>query len=266
MASNENPNDQGNNAPNKKPFPKLPQNNNGLRPSNLANLQRPQHPHGHRHGDAHYHGVGGHTHDSSERFDADVGGSLLQYIDSAHIECLNEAEEGSCKKLIKPHDKMTDFEGDGCISDDGKQLMLKIPFTDLCHLRAFQVLSRDVERAPLNCKLYKDSETLDFDSVEDAEPDQVFSLCPDSMGHIFYTVKVHKFRNVGHLTMFFNYEEDEDEDDEDGGCLIDYVGIQGEWSVGKARAVHTLYESKARPVDHKNTATDEKKTSSKMGF
>jgi len=216
--------------------------------------------HGHGHGSSHGHGHGDggdcpHSHDQSDKSNAYSGASLLCYIDVPHISCLNEEEDDSCQAVFKPWARRLDFDDQALSSDDDDpQLILKIPFTDLVRIRSFQVVCQDPDKAPSNVKLYKDVDNMDFSSCEDYPVTQEFQLTPDEGADLFYNVKVHKFNNVGSLTMFFDAAFDDAEQ-----VSINFINLQGEYTAAKARPVETIYEASSIATDHKNKAKKDSK-------
>merc|ERR1719419_1768522 len=212
----------------------------------------------HGHGGDHGHGLaGGHTHSASDRADADPGKSLLSYIDKSRITCLNEDEDDSCQAVFKDWSKRLDFDEQTLSSDgddDDARLILKIPFNSQVRLRSFQIVCQDGDMAPTRVKLYKDVDSMDFSSWEDFPVTQEFELFPDEGASLFYHVHVHKFNNIGSLTMFFDESIDDAEQ-----VTISYINLQGEFTANKARAVETLYESSSIASDHKNQVTKDSK-------
>jgi len=228
--------------------------------ANAEDFTRGHGSHGHG---SHGHGHGGHgdghdcphSHDQSDKSNADPGASLLPYIDVPHIDCLNEEEDGSCKAVFKSWARRLEFDDEALVSDDeDPRLILKIPFTDLVRMRSFQVVCQEPDMAPSHVKLYKDVDNMDFDSIEDHPVTQEFELTPDEGADLFYNVKVHLFNNIGSVTMFFDAAYGDAEQ-----VKINFINLQGEYTAAKARAVETLYESSSIASDHKKQVTKDSK-------
>merc|ERR1712170_156823 len=179
--------------------------------------------------------------------DVNFGGTLLPYIDIPHIQCLNEKLDGSCKKLFKPFKERLNFNLHyPCTSELGNKLLLKIPFTKIVRLRSFQVVCKEKNKVPSLVKLYRNQNNLDFESLEDTFFTQQFNLLWDKSAEIKYKVKVHQFNGVEHLTMFFNVR-----DQKQKGTEINYICLFGELLCSKSQSISTVYESSAKPLDHK---------------
>lgn len=213
--------------------------------------------HGHNHDHNHGHGSHGHSHDQSDKAGADAGDSLLPYIDTEHMSCLNERVANSCRKIFKPYHVRLQFSEETKLSSDvDEQLILQIPFTDLVRIRSFQVVCEDPDLAPAHVKLFKDQSSIDFDSVDDVQCTQEFDLTADTAGDFSYNVKVHKFQATGHLTMFFDTSFDDSEEVE-----IDYIAIYGDYLYEKSKAVEAVYELRPLASDSRNRLGEDNKNS-----
>ena len=177
---------------------------------------------------------------------------LYGAIDLEGLEAFNEEEEGSSKFVIKPREEMLEESKGTLRSDDDWELVIKVPFTSKVKIKSIVIIGGENGSAPKNLKLYPDLATVDFSVLEDNEPTQTFDLVEDNLdGSIEYPLKVTKFQNVGTLTLGIdeNYGAENTE--------IRYIGFKGENLNQKAKAVITVYESRANLADHKNPIKDE---------
>lgn len=204
-------------------------------------------------------GHGGHGHDHSghgsceghDHGPADLGVaySLYTRIDTEHVECLNEAVEGSGKTVFKPWEERLSLDK-FVESDADEELLFNVPFTDNIKLKGVIVVGGDGGYHPSKMRLFKNREHMTFDDVGLAA-DQEFDLHPDPSGTLEYTTKVVTFSSVTHLTLHFptNFGED--------STKISYIGFRGEYTKAHRHGVTICnYESTPQLSDHKDKVTD----------
>lgn len=103
--------------------------------------------------------------------------------------------------------------------------------------------------APAELRAYINQPDLDFSSIESKPVTQQWNLvAPFSIlleEPLEYSVKAFKFANVSHLTLFIPRSH--------GGATtrISYIGVYGEFMLGKANPIITKYELLPNPADHK---------------
>ena len=98
---------------------------------------------------------------------------------------------------------------------------------------------------PAKVRLFKNNESIDFDSAEDATPTQALDLHEDYSGPILYPLRASKFQSVTSVTFHFP-------DSFDGGATrICFLGIKGEATGERRRPVECVYEASAQMKDHK---------------
>ena len=173
------------------------------------------------------------------------------------VQAFNEAEEESCKFIIRPREDMLE-EGKGVLqSDDDHELVIKIPFTTKVKIKALIIIGGENGTAPKKLKLYNDLANVDFSILEENEPTQVLDVAEDNFlladspsPCIEYPLKLSKFQNVGTLTVGIdeNYGAENTE--------VRYIGLKGENLNQQSKAVVTVYESRANLADHKSPMED----------
>lgn len=205
-------------------------------------------------------GGGGHDHGSHggcgssedhEHTEPEMGVaySLYTRINSDNVECLNEAIDGSGKKVFKPWEERLTREP-FVESDADEELLFNIPFTDNIKLKGIIVVGGENGHHPSKMKLFKNRPHMSFDDAN-IEADQEFELHRDTDGTLEYTTKVVKFSSVTHLSLYFpsNFGEDT--------TKISYIGFRGEYTKAHKHGV-TICTYEARPMmqDHKEKAMD----------
>lgn len=85
-------------------------------------------PHNHHHHGGHQCEAESTSADQDNVLEMGIQYSLFKKIDLENLECLNEDEDGSGKKVFKPYEKRLDF-GDYVQSDCDQELIFNIPFT-----------------------------------------------------------------------------------------------------------------------------------------
>jgi len=103
--------------------------------------------------------------------------------------------------------------------------------------------------SPAELRAFANQPDLDFSSIEKKTPTQQWDLVePSVIQHdvpIEYPVKAFKFANVGHLTLFVPRNHGAPT------TRIGYIGIFGEFMLGKTNPIITKYELLPNPADHK---------------
>jgi len=197
--------------------------------------------HGHDHG----HGHGGCGHGAAGKAGEEMGlaYSLYQRIDMDKLNCLNETEEDSAKKIFKPWENR--LERTSVLeSDADEELLINIPFTGNVKLKGIIVIGGEEDTHPEKVRLFKNRPNMTFDQAEGC-PEQEFNLVRDNDGTVEYKTKIVKFSSVDHLTLHFpsNYGAD--------NTKIYYIGLSGEWTKAeRVGVVNCVYESRPMMQDH----------------
>ncbi|KAF8822649.1 thioredoxin family Trp26 protein [Cardiosporidium cionae] len=169
---------------------------------------------------------------------------LLPFIQKETIRGFNEKVPGTAKGVFKAYDSRLD-ESKFCDSMEGDpELMISLSFISPCKISSIHLIGGDHSTYPTAVKLYVDKENLDFSALYDSKPSQEISLMEDFHGSIEYPVKVSKFANVSHLTLFFPENA--------GGDFtrIYYIGLRGQGSNLIRKPVITVYEARPNVADH----------------
>ncbi|CAL1703870.1 unnamed protein product [Somion occarium] len=109
--------------------------------------------------------------------------SLLEFLDTPQLNCLNEEGEHTLKALLSSKSKNTS-SSTYLLSDADEQLLLNIPFNQTVRVRSIVIQSSNLEQAPKTIKLFINKESLGFEDVEDAtEPEaaQIFELTEEQV-------------------------------------------------------------------------------------
>ncbi|KXN72385.1 UPF0424 family protein [Conidiobolus coronatus NRRL 28638] len=201
------------------------------------------HHHGHGHGHDHDHD---HDHDNEEEF---LKESLLHHIDLDRVNCFNELETGSAKKVFKPFFKRLDTT-DKLNSDCDPELLLFIPFTGLVKLKSIIIFGGGQGSSPSQMKAFINKDDIDFDYVSSATPVQEWELVDGISHEVEYQTRITKFNNVRNLSLYFpdNFGAESTE--------IIYIGLKGEFTELKDDPIITVYELQPNVKDHKVPGID----------
>ncbi|CAG9854831.1 unnamed protein product [Phyllotreta striolata] len=187
-------------------------------------------------------GGASHHHEPEE---TGVSYSLYAKINKDHLQCLNEAVEGTGKNVFKPWEERFNFEV-FVESDADEELLFNIPFVGNVKLKAIKVIGEDSDTHPSKMRLFKNRPSMTFDDTS-AQADQEFELVKDISGSAEYNTKVVTFNSVNHLTLHFpsNFGAET--------TKIYYIGLKGEFTEAHHHGV-TICTYEARPMmkDHKN--------------
>eukprot|EP00008_Paramoeba_atlantica_P008587 CAMPEP_0201491220 /NCGR_PEP_ID=MMETSP0151_2-20130828/29003_1 /ASSEMBLY_ACC=CAM_ASM_000257 /TAXON_ID=200890 /ORGANISM="Paramoeba atlantica, Strain 621/1 / CCAP 1560/9" /LENGTH=209 /DNA_ID=CAMNT_0047877477 /DNA_START=18 /DNA_END=647 /DNA_ORIENTATION=+ len=169
--------------------------------------------------------------------------SLFQYIDTEKVFCLNEEDEGSIRKVFKPHDQRLD-KTQFTKSDCDEQLIIYIPFTGNVKLTSFCFSGLSESSSPAVVKAWRNRSDINFSNVESLKPVQEWALHPDLRAEIDYPVSVSHWQSCSSILFFIskNFGEDETE--------LAYIGLKGAHQELKRDIVMTTYEAKPQPKDH----------------
>lgn len=173
--------------------------------------------------------------------------SLHPYIDISTVTCLNVKKPYNLELLIRPT-----FVPQPSVflqSDTDAQAIIKIPFSGTMKIKSIIVHSPGDSSAPAELRVFINRPDLDFSTIEATPATQQWNLVqPFGLRMdepVEYPTKAFKFNNVSHLTLFIPRNH--------GGPFtkISYLGIFGEFLLGKANPIITNYELLPNPSDHK---------------
>ncbi|KAK6908912.1 hypothetical protein I203_102918 [Kwoniella mangroviensis CBS 8507] len=196
----------------------------------------------------------GHSHDVP--LDVSPLDSLYGQIDLPNVTALNAeggGEEG--QKVIKSWDMKND-ETLWCESEVDDELIIKIPFTASVSLRSITLRAGPSGKVPSEMKLFRDNPSLDFSDASQSSPTQSFDVVDVREG-VEYQVKAAKFNGLTSLTIFF---PGNNSDGEEETTRIYYIGLRGTHQPLPNRPGVIIYESSARPADHKTEGINEGQT------
>mmetsp|Transcript_554 Transcript_554/g.1414 ORF Transcript_554/g.1414 Transcript_554/m.1414 type:complete len:224 (-) Transcript_554:299-970(-) len=207
--------------------------------------------HGHSHNSGHGHSHGGHGHSHGTPDDPE-GNSLLKYIDTEHVTCLNEQEEDSGKTVLKHMNEKLDDSRFVLSEEDDPELIFFIPFTVAVKLKSFCIIGGAHGEAPARAKLFVNRDDVDFELAHDLTPVQEFELTEDFSGEVDYAVKAAKFSNITSLTIFIPENHGAD------STRVTFIGLKGEGTTARRGVVECTYEARAQLKDHEKTRGDVK--------
>lgn len=184
----------------------------------------------------------GGTHDETE---LGTRYNLYEKIDFEHLECLNEAQEGSGATVFKTWENRLD-KNKYVESDTDNELLFNIPFTGNIKLKGLIVIGGEDSSHPDKVKLYRNRPYMRFDELVTI-PEQIFELCVDTHGVHEYAPKVVKFSSIHHLTLHFTGADK---------IRIYYIGLRGEWSPMQRRVlpICTFIFKRARLCTHSKSS------------
>merc|ERR1711920_312104 len=188
-----------------------------------------------------------HDHDCSEH-DCSEGFSLFQYVDTDRVRCLNESEEGSCKRLFRGWSDRTDTSV-ACHSDEDPELIVFVPFTCDVKIKSIAVVGGADGAGPSRMRVWTNRDDIDFGSAESVKPLQEWSLADNFNGALEYPTRYTKFQGVNTVTLHFPQSFSGDK------LTLHYIGFKGEATGNRREEMCTfVYESRAQPKDHKAPA------------
>lgn len=186
-------------------------------------------------------------HDHSSDVTPALQNLLYSQIDFPSVRTLNEATPSSGRKILqKSWDQRLDPTPE-LVSDADAQIILHVPFTGQVRLHSIHVRIPNDDSAPSKLKVHVNNPDLDFGSASETPATQEFNLARTSQIQDI-AVKRAKFTTCRSLSLFF---EENYSGDPDGTTRISYIAFKGDWMHLNREPVEFLYESAARPTDHK---------------
>ncbi|VDB86978.1 unnamed protein product [Peniophora sp. CBMAI 1063] len=139
---------------------------------------------------------------------ADSDKSLLEFLDSSQIHCLNETEDHTLKSVLQKTGVYVE-------SDADEQLLMSIPFNQTVRVRSISFKCTDESKAPKKIKLLVNRQSIDFADVADAvEPEvaQVLELTPEQVkdGRKI-PLRFVRFQSVNTLNIFVESNQGDEE-------------------------------------------------------
>ncbi|KAJ2849125.1 hypothetical protein IWW36_002865 [Coemansia brasiliensis] len=187
-----------------------------------------------------------HDHDHSHDAEPDTGlqDSLFGKVDIDKVWCLNESAAGSIKTIFKPwHERLDTTQA--VQSDADEELIIHVPFTGMVKLKSLFIWGGSDESAPSSLRIFANRDSLDFDSIEDAEPTQALELANGLAEPAEYAVRTAKFNSTRSLTLHIpaNFGGDQ--------TNVYFMAFRGEWTELKETPVISIYELNPNAADHK---------------
>lgn len=237
----------------------------------------------HHHGHGHDHGGHGHSHGSStdhEKVEAS-GDSLYGAICLDQVESMNASDgENMGRNVIRPYDERELGQGlsrervaelemrlgkkISLISDEGPELILKIPFDGDVKVSHVCIIGGVEGNATV--KLFKNKQVT-WDNVKDEKfADMELDYQQDNVAG--KDIPLAGFNNVQWLTLYFGattigpdgllryITDDDDEDETLPTTFLTYVGFKGRKKGEIIKRVEATYEARAQMKDHQSTRAD----------
>lgn len=181
-------------------------------------------------------------HSSAEGSDGD---SLLPFIDTERVTCLNEMVEGSAKHAFKALSARTDRHCRVASPDGDATLVFKIPFISAVRVRSICVSGGADGRSPSSLRLHVNGEALDYSEALEGGATQELRTPEDLSAELWHAVKPNKFSSVHHLTVAMPASL------RAGAPLeVFFLGLKGDSTGQKRTIVEAVYEARALPQDH----------------
>ena len=176
---------------------------------------------------------------------------ILRSIDFPGLTCLNEALDGSCRRLLRAH--CTSAEKAAYCDSDGTdpELLLNIPFTSTVRLRGLCVSAAETG-CPARVQLFINTPSLTFGDLEGRTPAQEVELAgSDPAGTLFYPLRAARFNTVTSLQLAFRGRRGAGAAaaGEEGSVRLFFIGLMGEATGFKREVVHTTYEVRPQAVE-----------------
>jgi len=165
--------------------------------------------------------------------------NLYSMIDLDGLKALNTTLPDEVGSVFRPFVRRVDENPAPLESNCDEEMILIIPFTSPCHIRKLMFIGAgEAEQHPLTIKAYVNKETVDFDSIADLKPAQIFSdLVVNSEGTVETMIpNVRTFTNVSSLVLYITANRGAET------TMLRYVGMQGEHTHYRREAVDAEYE------------------------
>lgn len=150
--------------------------------------------------------------------------SLLEFLDTSQLNCLNEAVQHPLKPILEG--KVRNTTDKYLLSDADDQLLLNVHFNQPVRVRSVAIAGTNVSQAPKRVKLMVNRSSIGFEDVEDAvEPAvaQILDLTEEQVEEgQKIALRFVRFQNVNSLHIFV--ESNQGEEDK---TRIDSVDIFG---------------------------------------
>lgn len=150
--------------------------------------------------------------------------SLLEFLDTSQLNCLNEAVQHPLKPILEG--KVRNTTDKYLLSDADDQLLLNVHFNQPVRVRSVAITGTNVSQAPKRVKLMVNRSSIGFEDVEDAvEPAvaQTLDLTEEQVEEgQKIALRFVRFQNVNSLHIFV--ESNQGEEDK---TRIDSVDIFG---------------------------------------
>ncbi|KAK4685886.1 thioredoxin 1, partial [Tremellales sp. Uapishka_1] len=136
--------------------------------------------------------------------------SLLPYVTSKGLTCLNEAKDHGLKSIVGND---AGPKGRSYLeSDVDPELLISLPFNETVKIKAISIFSGvSPSQAPKNIKLFINHVSLDFADASSLAPAQEFTLSPEDIKGNRIDVRFVRFQNVRslHILVQDNQEDEE---------------------------------------------------------
>jgi hypothetical protein len=184
------------------------------------------------------HGSGmiGSNHSHNTKYPDDTW-NLYAMLDVDETRALNVTQPQNTVGIFKPH-ALRFQEEPKLLSDADAEILITVRFTSPVSLRKIMVIGGGEEaHHPSLLHCYVNTDTIDFNNIQEFHAVQSFQLPINSRGVVELTTVLQPFTNI--TTVAFYFPENH------GGCdstILQYIGMQGDHTHYRREAVDTVYE------------------------
>lgn len=185
--------------------------------------------------------------------------NLYSMIDPEQLVCFNATRPEDAAGIFRPFVHRLN-EAPFVESNADEELIIVIPFTSPCHIRKMMLIGGGTEdQHPFTVKCYANKEDLTFATVNDVQPQQVFTnLDVNETGTNELILQRAPFTNVSKLTLYICENRGAE------SSILRYIGFQGEHTHHRQEPVDAEYEVLCNGQDIEQP--DDQKTLDNIGF
>ncbi|KAI9806397.1 MAG: hypothetical protein M1833_003584 [Piccolia ochrophora] len=226
----------------------------------------PEHSHSHNHDHDHDHNHADHDHSHDDDLTPAHQTYLYSQIAFDDIRTLNEVVPDSGAAVVKKGWAERMSVTPELVSDADQELLMFVPFTGQVKLHSILFRSPPTSSAPRTVHLFLNRDDLDFSSAASLVATQTLEV-PQTSEVVEMPLKRALWNATQNVTLFFedNHGAFGAGGEEAEVTRVSFLGFKGEWMRLSREPVSFLYESAARPQDHKVKGTVKRGVGSGVG-